>query len=273
MLEHLRRHSAGLPVGVQADDIADALVLEAALWWSEREREAALLRRARALGMSLSEIGARLGLSSKSATREHLDRLEVLLELTAPAGFTRTPAAGPRTRARPDGITDWGGRVPTTTDTTRARRQLARAAAGQHAWLHAHGHTVLGVITRLVSQIERALPRAAHAHDPQLPDSEPDTDGAGGVGMVRYGAAARTARAPVDDPDHDLGEWVDELRAELDATTPTPATMAALGLALGELDVHPGARALDPGHGLHRARRAAHRLRAAYADHSAPHSI
>lgn len=119
----------------------------------------------------------------------------MLFELTAPAGFTRAPAVGPRTRARPDGITDWGGRVPTTTDTTRARRQLARAAAGQQAWLDAHRPIVLAVISRLVTQIEQALPHAAHAQDPQLPDPDPqlDDDGMGGVGVVRYGGAARSA--------------------------------------------------------------------------------
>ena len=44
VLEHLSQHSAGLPHHVQADDVADALVLDAALWWSERERRRSLLR-------------------------------------------------------------------------------------------------------------------------------------------------------------------------------------------------------------------------------------
>lgn len=277
MLEHLRAHSAGLPHQAQADDVADALVLDAALWWSERERHRSLLRRARALGMSLSEIGARLGLHSKSAVRDHLDRLDAQIELTAPAGFARTPPAGrgPRRRVRPDGIETWDGHRPTTHSHARDRRALAAAAAGDQAWLDVHGPTVLAVITRLITQIERALPAAAHAKDPQVSDEHTDDAGTGDTDprTMRYGAAAATAAYPVDDPDHDLGEWIDELRDELDAATPHPATMSTLALALGELDVHPDARSLEPGHGLHRARRAAHRLRAAYTAHSTPRGI
>lgn len=272
VLEYLRRHSAGLPPEVQTDDVADALVLDAALWWDERERERSLLRRARALGMSLHEIGARLGLASKSATRDHLDRLDVLIELTAPGAFER-PVGGPRSRVRPDGIAGWAGTVPATHAGARERRRLDRAAVSDQAWLDVHGPTVLAVITRLIAQLDRALPRAAHGKDPEVTEGDPDEFAVVSSPPARYGAAARTALAPVGDPDHDLGEWIDELRREVDTDTPRPATIGILGLALGELDVHPAARELDPGHGLHRARRAAHRLRAAYADHSAPRGV
>lgn len=276
LLEHLRRHSAGLPHHVQADDVADALVVDAALWWQERERHRALLRRARSLGMSLSEIGARLGLSSKSAVRDHLDRLDALVELTAPADFARTPAPGcnSRSRVRPDGIESWNGVVPAVHDVARARRRLAAAATSDQAWLDVHGPTVLAVITRLVNQIERALPHAAHGKDSHVFSEVGDVDD---HHAPRYGAAARAATYPVGDPDHDLGEWVDELRTELDTATdgggPGPAVMATLALTLGELDVHPAAHGLDAAHGLHRARRAGHRLRAAYGDRRTPRGV
>lgn len=235
VLEHLSAHSAGLPRHVQADDLADALVLDAALWWSERERRRSLLRRARSLGMSLSEIGARLNLASKSAVRDHLDRLDAQIDLTASAGFARTAASGrgPRRRARPDGIETWNGQVPAAHHSARDRRRLAAAAPDDQAWLEVHGPSVLAVISRLVAQIERALPQAAYGKDPEVTDTEP----AGGhPPPSRYGAAEATACYPINDPDpdHDLGEWIDELRDELDTAAPSPATMATLALALGE---------------------------------------
>ena len=58
-------------------------MLAAWIHWDERRRERELLRRARGYGHSLGELGAFLGLASRQATYEYLDRLEALLEAHA----------------------------------------------------------------------------------------------------------------------------------------------------------------------------------------------
>ena len=83
VLAYLRRHHARLPREVSSADALDGLVLAAWIHWDERRRERELLRRARGYGHSLGELGAFLGLKSRQATYEYLDRLDALVEAHA----------------------------------------------------------------------------------------------------------------------------------------------------------------------------------------------
>jgi hypothetical protein len=79
VLAYLHKQHARLPRAVSTADAVDALVLAGWIWWDERRRERELLRRARSYGHSLRELGAFLGLETRQATYEYLDRLDALI--------------------------------------------------------------------------------------------------------------------------------------------------------------------------------------------------
>jgi hypothetical protein len=207
-----RRWAAGTGRATAVDDVWDELTLSAAVHWAEVERERALLRRARHLGLSLSELGAHFGIRTRQGMRDHLDRLDALVE-------TGTPDE----------------------QHTRDTRREARARPADQRWLDTHHDDMTTTISQLVEQLDRIdlSPTAA---------DNAETDG------------------------HEA-EWVDELRLETQRGELTTGTMGVLSLALGELRVHPTVRDLDRGHGLHRALRAAERLRARYDEARAQHPL
>jgi hypothetical protein len=99
VLEQLTRGSVALPRWVVAADTLDGLVLSVWLWWEDRRRERALLRRGLHLGLTLGELGTPLGISSPQGLRDRLDRLDALLAFDRPdEKLTRAArAATPRT--------------------------------------------------------------------------------------------------------------------------------------------------------------------------------
>lgn len=207
VLAYLRRRAPTTSRALEADDIWDEFILSAALRWEELERERALLRRARSVGLSLAEIGAHLGIRTRQGTQDYLDRLDALVQVGVP-----------------------------DVHLTREERRRAKARPAEQRWLDEHRRAVQEVIEDLLAQADRALP----------------------VEGALVGAD--------DEPESGDLEWAAELRADLEDAALTPATMALLGLVLGELRVDHRVQALDRGHGLHRAMRAAERLRARYAD-------
>ncbi|WP_051342530.1 hypothetical protein [Pseudonocardia spinosispora] len=84
VLDHLTKHSTGLPRWVAAADTQDALVLLTWLWWEDRRRERALLRRGLHLGLTLGELGGPLGVGTRQGLRDRLDRLDALLAFDRP---------------------------------------------------------------------------------------------------------------------------------------------------------------------------------------------
>jgi hypothetical protein len=104
-----RRWAAGGSRATAVDDVWDELTLSAAVHSAEVERQRALLRRARHLGLSLSELGAHFGIRTRQGMRDHLDRLDALVE-------TGTPDQ----------------------QHTRETRREARAQPADQRWLDAH---------------------------------------------------------------------------------------------------------------------------------------
>lgn len=131
VLAYLRRRSGSLPRAVAADDVWDELVLHAALRWEDIDRERALLRRARHLGLSLSELAAHHGIRTRQGMQDHLDRLDALVDVGTP-----------------------------DVHLTRAARRREKARPADQRWLDTHHHEVLDGLRALVHQVDRALFRA-----------------------------------------------------------------------------------------------------------------
>lgn len=129
VLDYLRRRSSTVPRATAADDVWDELILSAALHWEELERERALLRRARSLGLSLSELGAHLGIRTRQGTRDYLDRLDALVQAGTPDVYL-----------------------------SRDARRRARARPADQRWLDDHHEEVRGVLDQLLAQVARVLP-------------------------------------------------------------------------------------------------------------------
>lgn len=208
VLAYLRRRGPTTSRAIEADDIWDELVLSAALRWEELERERALLRRARSVGLSLAEVGAHLGIRTRQGTQDYLDRLDALVRVGAP-----------------------------DVHLTRAARRQAKARPSDQRWLDGHRSDVEEVVTELLRQVDRVIPVSPL--------------GSGDV---------------TEDERDEVSEWLDELRADVADGALSPATMGLLGLVLGDLRTGPSVRSLDRAHGLHRALRAAERLRARYSE-------
>ncbi|MGH3715436.1 MAG: hypothetical protein ACRDT4_18520, partial [Micromonosporaceae bacterium] len=77
VLDYLRRRSqpgpTQLPAGLAAADVWDELILSAWCWWDHKARERELLARAQRYGLSLSDLGAFLGIRSRQGMRDYLD--------------------------------------------------------------------------------------------------------------------------------------------------------------------------------------------------------
>jgi hypothetical protein len=129
VLEYLTRYSIGLPRWVAAADTLDALVLTTWLWWEDRRRERALLRRGMSLGLTHTELGRPLGITTRQGLRDRLDRLDALLAFD-----------------RPD------------EQLTRDTRREARRSDPRQAWLDDHREQVHQVLTTLLAQAARIAP-------------------------------------------------------------------------------------------------------------------
>jgi hypothetical protein len=266
VLAYLRRHHARMPRAVAGEDALDELVLAAWVWWDERRREHELLRRALRYGHSLGEVGALLGLATRQATYEYVDRLEALLaaheadqdrqrrvarERVAAQqtidGHQRDPdlVAGPYATsvlpAREDLYRRTRGRrasaVGADPGELRARRRDRRALPTRDRWISAHQGRIADVVADLLAQCRRL--------GCEVGDSDSEE-------FELEDSLAVLARH------HDRGRY-------------TEATFGALGLVLGELRPHPEVTALARNHGIHQAIAAADRLRADYAALTTPH--
>lgn len=257
VLAYLRRRHTQLPVGLAADNVWDELTLSAWIYWDQRRRERELLHRALYLGLSLSDVGRYLGITTRQGTRDHLDRLDALLAEYAHIRATPTQAA------TGDGATDPLARFPGTTrasrgadvHTTRARRATTRHRPTRTDWITTHHDRIRTVITAVLTHTARI---SIHP-TPDTP--EPDTPDADGIG------AAQVAEHddPPSDLDDGLGDYLTWLAEDLATDDLDPATIATLGLALGELRTHPALTALPTNHGLRRALATADELRSDYA--------
>ena len=260
VLDYLRRHHARMPKAVAGDDALDELVLAAWVWWDERRRERELLRRARSYEHSLAEIGAFLGLATRQATYEYLDRLDALLQahdadqprqqrvalervaaqeaidhhprdpevIAGPIGTSVLPAHHDlyrRTRGRRVSAI---GADPAE---LRNRRRDRRALPTRERWIAEHHRRIDRVVTDLLAQCQR------------------------------LGLEVREAESE----EFELGDTLAVLARHRDRGRYAEASFGALGLALGELRPRSEVAGLARNHGIHQAITAADRLRADYA--------
>jgi hypothetical protein len=126
VLEYLTRHSALLPQWAIALDVLDGLSLSAWLWWEDRRRERALLRRGARAALYWREMGTPLGIRSHQGVRDRLDRLDALLSSD-----------------RPD------------EQLAREARRAAARTGDLRLWGAIHGDRVGKVIARLLEQLAR----------------------------------------------------------------------------------------------------------------------
>ena len=126
VVEHLTRHSATLPQWVVMQDTLDALVLTTWLWWEDRRRERALLRRGLYVGLTHRELGTPLGITTRQGLRDRLDRLDALLA-----------------HDHPD------------EKLTRTARRDAALDDPRRRWIAAHAGHIHAVLTRLLAQLDR----------------------------------------------------------------------------------------------------------------------
>lgn len=141
----LNRGPVGVPRWVAAADHADALVLWTWCWWEDRRTERRLLRQGLAAGLSLSDLGAPLGIATRQGTQDRLDRLTALLEYD-----------------RPD------------EQLSRDARRQHRARDAHQRWIDDHRDEVRAVLLALLIQGRRVLDAGAAATDAAAAD--PDTD-------------------------------------------------------------------------------------------------
>lgn len=124
----LGRGTVGVPRWVSAADHADALVLWTWLWWEDRRTERRLLRQGLAAGLSLSDLGSPLGITTRQGTQDRIDRLGALLEYD-----------------RPD------------EQLSRDLRRQLRARDARQVWIDDHRDEVRAVLLALLIQAHRVL--------------------------------------------------------------------------------------------------------------------
>jgi hypothetical protein len=270
VLAYLRRRHVRLPYALAADDVWDELVLSAWVYWDERRRERELLHRARRYGLSLSELGHFLGIGTRQGTRDYLDRLDALL--AEHAGHTRTAHLSPSDPGangdhnnyrgpRAPGISiSFAGRTRAErgadVHSVRERRAARRARPAHETWISQQAPRIAASITTLLNQAARAGFTPAHSED--------DTAGIGD-----YLAWLAQSLGPSHAKTENNTEPYAEGGAEVDPGAGqrfTPATIATIGLVLGELRDRPEVTALPRNHGLRLAIAAADRLRADFAE-------
>jgi hypothetical protein len=138
------RGPAGIPRWVAAADTADALILSTWCWWDDRRREHRLLRNGRHLGLSLSELGAPLGITTRRGTQDRIDRLDALLRYD-----------------RPD------------EQLTRAARRERRDSDARQVWIDAHRDEIRAVLAGFLAQARRFAAAVAPEEHAGGPDDDP----------------------------------------------------------------------------------------------------
>lgn len=259
VLDYLHRHHTRLPRAVSGEDARDALVLSAWIHWDERRRERELLRRARSYGHSLGELGAFLGLNTRQATYDYLDRLEALVEAHTTDQARQARAASERVerqRAADHVVRDpelVAGPLGTSTlpahddlyRRTRGRRASAAGADPETVRQRRRNRRVLPARERWIAQHHGELDRVVSDLLAQL---------------ARLGIEARDQESE----DFELEDTLSLLARHRTSGDYSPATFGALGLALGELRFHPAVEELARNHGAHQAMAAADRVRARF---------
>jgi hypothetical protein len=160
------------------------------------------------------------------------------------AGLTHRELGTPLGIATRQGLRDRLDRLDALLTHDHPDEKLTRGArheAAQHdvrsRWVAEHEPWIRSVLESLFQEIAR-LPRLLSA------------------------PAARTSDSGGRELAAEAGEWLAELRTDLEAGRFSPATLSVLGLALGPLRILIHDQELDPAHGLWRAIRAADHLRA-----------
>lgn len=279
-----RRHQpdhAPVPAGVGAADVWDELILSAWCWWDHKSRERELLARAQRYGLSLSELGAFLGIRSRQGVRDYLDRGAALLDERARIAATPRHAAGDGATtalicAPTSALTRLGGRTRAErgadVHATRATRRAAREQQTQRRWISEHQPVITATLDRLLGECARlGLHRQPRPH----PRPEPNPDGPDRTDNLLDDPVDQGFPRVSDSPGHGrgggrggevaLGDSLTWLAEDLAGDAVTEASFGALGLVLGELRSHPVVAAQPANHGIHQAIRAADRLRAEYA--------
>jgi hypothetical protein len=162
VLEYLTRNSTLLPQYVIGADTLDGLVLHTWLWWQDRRRERALLRRGEQAGLYLREMGGPLGVHTHQGVRARLDRLNALLAYE-----------------RPD------------EHLSRELRRIDARAGERDTWGATHGPRVRRVIERLLTQLSR-VPELAPALVPSA-DSPPPGESSTEPSVAAASALAEAA--------------------------------------------------------------------------------
>ena len=216
-------------------------MLGAGIDWDERRRERELLRRARSYGHSLGELGAFLGLNTRQATYDYLDRLQALVEAHATDQARQVRAASERVERQraADQLTRdpelVAGPMGTSTlpahddlyrrnrgrrasaagadpETVRERRRNRRVLPARGRWIAEHHSELDRVLSDLLTQLSRL---GIEVRDQESEDFELE----------------------------DILSLLARHRASGDYS---PATFGALGLALGESSLPPRGRGARP---------------------------
>lgn len=131
VLDYLDRYGGGLPRAVRRADVLDAATLEVWLWWEDRRRQLARLRRGVELKVPLLQLGAQWGIRTAQGVRDLMHRREALLRYD-----------------RPD---------------EKLAREARRVTAGssgaagdaRQAWVRRHGEDLSRVAERLLREARR----------------------------------------------------------------------------------------------------------------------
>jgi hypothetical protein len=235
VLDYLRARRGQLPSLVTDEDAYDELVLSAWVFWDERRHERELLHHALRRGLSLSQVGRYLGITSRQGMRDYLDRLDALLDdYTSIRKTLRSPARG-------DGATDpleiWAHttRAHRGADVhaARAKRTRARVKPDRENWIATHETRITAAIRDLLAQASR-------------------------LGL--------TPRASETGQDPDIGDYLHWLTEDLDALDFDGGTFGALGLVIGELRSHPYVADRSRNHGIHQVMATINQLRADFGE-------
>jgi hypothetical protein len=113
VLDYLHRYpDTRLPGWVCHADTQDALILQTGLWWDDRRRLHATLRRGRQAGVTLTQLGRPLGIRTAQGTQDLLDRLAALLRHDRPdEKLTRESRRAAPCDARADWIREHAGEL------------------------------------------------------------------------------------------------------------------------------------------------------------------
>jgi hypothetical protein len=137
---------------------------------------------------------------------------------------------------------------------SRETRRVSNANDPRQRWIDTNEPRVRETLTALLAQLERVEELDLVGGSSHITTGSRDSHDSGHPAPVRNDL----------DDDDDPEEWIDELRVEAASETLTPATLSLIGLALPAIQQSASKAALSTSHGLNRAIRQAHRLRADY---------